>query len=50
MQAKHVALHAKLTDQFPSEVIIKWETNVIAWEAHDTRKNPYEEADTGVAD
>ena len=48
MRAKHVALHAKLTDRFPLETVTKWEEIVLAWETHTSGKNPYEETETGV--
>jgi hypothetical protein len=46
MRAKHTALHTKLTDRFPLEMVAKWEAVAIAWETHVSGKNPYEETDT----
>jgi hypothetical protein len=47
MHAKHTALHIKLTARFSPELIRKWEMIVASWEVDPSKKNPYDEPDTG---
>jgi hypothetical protein len=48
MQGKHIALHAKLTARFPLDLVSSWEAEVVAWEIKSSKKNPYEELNTGI--
>ena len=48
MSAKHEGFLTRFTARFSPEVIEKWSAMIDAWDADQTKPNPYEEPQIGM--